>query len=237
MDLKSILLYVLIAVIIYLVYYYFFVDKTSSNLLSLHNGKIKKSINANALSGSSATSDYGYSLWVYINDWDYQYGNKKSILRRKSSNNLVGPHIYLGRNTNNLHVEISTASTTGVSNSPTETCILHNVPIQKWCHIVLTTNNKTVDLYLDGKLVKTCVLNGVPRMSTIKNSPVEITPDNGFSGFLSNLKYYSRSLNPREVTELYQEGYGGSFLSALFNRYKVKFAVLKDNNELTSLQL
>lgn len=239
MDIKNVFLYVLIGVVIYLVYYYFFVDNTSSNLLSLHNAKISKNIASTTLAGSSGTSDYAYSIWLYINDWDHRYGVKKTILRRKSSDNLVGPHIYLGQNANDLHVEISTSSgsDSNVESNTEEPCKLHNIPIQKWCHIVVTTNNKTVDIYLDGKLVKTCVLSGVPTMSKIKNSPIEITPEGGFSGFISNLKYSSRTLNPREVMELYKQGYSGNFLSALFNRYKVKFAVLKDNNELTSLQL
>lgn len=237
MDIRDFILWGVILIVVYWIYYYFFVDKTSGQLLNLHNGQIKKTINAEKLPGSSGSSDFGYSIWIYVNDWDYQYGNKKVILERRSGDNHVGPSIYLGRNTNDLHIEMTTSSTTGVSESPTETCILHNVPIQKWCHIVVTTNNKTIDAYLDGKLVKTCVLNGVPRMSKIRNEPIHITPEGGFSGFVSNLKYHSRSLNPREVMELYKEGYSGDLLGAMFNRFKLKFSIFKDNNEITSLQL
>ena len=105
-------------------------------------------------------------------------------------------------------------------------CKISNVPIQKWTHILFTTNNKTLDTYLDGKLVRTCVLSGVPKMD--KKAPLFLTPGKegakGFSGYTSKLRYYSRTLNPREVYDVYKEGYSDNPLGNLLGKYKMKVA-------------
>jgi len=59
----------------------------------------------------------------------------------------------------------------------------------------------------------------------------------GFAGFIAKVRYYSRALNPREVYELYREGYSGSLLGNLFNKYKLRFSYIKDNEEVGSLEI
>ena len=81
-----------------------------------------------------------------------------------------------------------------------------------------TTNNNTLDTYLDGKLVRTCVLTGTPKMDN--KMPVFLTPNNGFSGYTSKFRFYARTLNPREVFDIYKEGYSDNPLGALLGKYK-----------------
>jgi len=47
-----------------------------------------------------------------------------------------------------------------------ETIKLTNIPIQTWVNILMTIHNKSVDLYLDGKLVVTQILQKSPYKST-----------------------------------------------------------------------
>ena len=77
--------------------------------------------------------------------------------------------------------------------------------MQKWTHIVVTTYNNTVDTYLDGKLVKSCLLDGVPNVKA--DSTLMVTPKNGsggdkdlagFGGYVRQLQYFSKTLNPRK---------------------------------------
>ena len=95
----------------------------------------------------------------------------------------------------------------------------------------MTTQNRTLDVYIDGKLVKTCMLGGVAKMDP--TAPLQLCPEGGFSGFTSKLRYYARSVNPREAYEIYREGFSDSW-GAVSNRYKVKLAFFKDNNEVNS---
>ena len=66
---------------------------------------------------------------------------------------------------------------------------------------------KSVDVYIDGKLVRTCLLSGLVKMSSSVSATV--TPDGGFNGTTSRLRFAPYALNPQEVYNIYREGPGG----------------------------
>lgn len=236
MDMKQIVLYAVILIIIYLVWNYIFSDPTSKNLITMTDGQKTKKINHGDLPGNKGSNDFAYSFWIYINDWNHAYNEQKIIIERKKGEHK-GPIIYLGEHKNDLHVEITSHSTSGGNSPLTETITLENIPVQKFTHIVVTVNNSAVDMYLDGKLVKTHILNNVSTVDEVAEADIRVNKGNGFSGYLAKLRYVSRALNPREVYEIYKEGYGAGLFGGLINRYKLKFAFLKDNNEITSMQI
>jgi len=236
------LLGVIIVIVLYVVYSYFFKDHTAANLVGMHNAKQQLRIEAATIPGNASSIDFSFSIWIYINDWNYQYGEKKLILVRgkKALQGERSPQLYLDPNTNDLTVEVlcydSASKSAPAKISP---CKISNVPIQKWTHILFTTNNKTLDTYLDGKLVRTCVLSGVPKMD--KKAPLFLTPgaegEKGFSGYTSKLRYYSRTLNPREVYDVYKEGYSDNPLGQLLGKYKMKVAFMKGSEELNAFEI
>jgi len=236
MDMKQIVLYAVILIILYLVWNYIFSDSTSKNLITMTEGTKQKKITADSLPGNKGSNDFTYSFWIYINDWNYNYGSKKTIIERTNGDNK-GPVIYLGEHKNDLHVQLTTYSETGGNVGEQNDNIVENIPVQKFTHLVVTINNSAVDIYLDGKLVKTEVLPNPPKIDEVADQAIYVNKNKGFSGYLAKLKYYSRALNPREVYEIYKEGYGAGLLGGLLNRYKLKFAFLKDNNEITSMQI
>ena len=75
----------------------------------------------------------------------------------------------------------------------------------------------------------------VLRMDKIKETDLSITPNGGFSGYISQLRYFSRSVNPREAYDLYKQGNGEGLLSGLMNKYKIKLSFIIDNDEKTAL--
>jgi hypothetical protein len=90
---------------------------------------------------------------------------------------------------------------------------------------------------MDGKLVRTCVLPGVPYVTPGAN--LDLTPGGGFYGYTGNLQYINRAINPREAWAIYKEGYGGSasWLSSLFNKYRIKVAFMEENKEINSIEI
>jgi hypothetical protein len=48
-------------------------------------------------------------------------------------------------------------------------CSIEDVPLQRWTNLIISLDNRALDLYLDGKLVRTCVLPGVPKMNPASN--------------------------------------------------------------------
>ena len=143
--------------------------------------------------------------------------------------------IAFGGNINNVTVSLATYSPT--SSAPTKhSCTLENIPLQSWVNVIMTLNNRSLDLYMDGKLVRTCVLPGVPMAAPGRD--LNVTPDGGFYGFISNLQYINRAINPREAWAIYKEGPGGSsWLGNLFNKYRIKLAFMEDNVEVNSIEI
>jgi len=227
MDFKTILLGVIVIVILYLVWKYVFADNTNQSLSMGGSAKTSRPITSN-LPGNLESVNYTFSIWIYVDNWQYKYSKPKVIFRRTNSKTgTVSPSLSLAPSTNDLDISMTTSSATSAAN--VDNWSIQNIPIQKWCSIIMAVNNRTVDTYIDGKLVNTNVLTGVPKMD--KDSNVVLTPDGGFSGATSKFRYFSRTINPREAYDIYREGPGGNALTDMLNKYKLKLSFMKDNEE------
>jgi len=290
MDIKG----VAIGVFIFLVLLYIIINAFSktTKLSEMSDGTILQTIEAAKLKNKNPGSNFTYSMWIYINDWNYRYGEDKIILNREScpkvvldkkknkimvnvkcisvgtsSDNLTG-YTPLGcaqqaknidacnacskgfscacvncnktdfdfhngivdpscattaqidlaitdalnrvTNATQAKTEAEAAVTAGNSATPAKTtsektalataatnatnalttaqseyslaqsrrfgngrmvaesdtnvhsCVVDNISIQKWVNIIVSLYNLTLDIYIDGKLVRTCILPGVP---------------------------------------------------------------------------
>lgn len=229
MSITNIAIGVVVVILVIMLIRYLWGD--SNKLTGLKDAKTVTKIAANTLS-SSNSSNYAYSAWFYIDDWSYRYGEPKIILGRLDSDLEPSPSIVLGAIENNLKIQTTVYSSAGSTGGSTHTCNVDNVPIQKWVNVIVSLYGRTLDVYLDGKLVRTCVLPGVAKMAN--NAPVYITPLGGFSGYTSNVQYYGDSLNPQEAYNIYRSGYGGSGFDF---PYSIKLEVLKDGQEQGSIAI
>ena len=114
-------------------------------------------------------------------------------------------------------------------------CEVKNFPMQKWVNLIISVYGRTLDIYIDGKLVRTCVLPGVVKVN--KGSDLYITPDDGFYGFTSNVLYRPEASNPQEAYNIYYRGYGSNMFTSNLNKYKLKVALLTDNVETSSIKI
>ena len=97
-------------------------------------------------------------------------------------------------------------------------CVLKDVPLQKWVHIVVSVYNNTCDIYIDGKLGSSCVLKGFPQLN---QGDLHIAPDGGFAGRIANFTAISMALNQDEVYNIYQKG--PKLTKSLWDTVKGKF--------------
>lgn len=255
MEPKKIILIILMIILFLLLIHY--VMKDSNKLSELTSGETSQTITASDLPDGESSSNFTYSIWFYIDDWNYRYGDKK-ILFARIGNGVFCPKVFFTPSINNLAVELtihpsapspatSPATSTTTSSSATSpatsvsspsstfTCGIPNVPIQKWTNFLMTSYGRTMDLYLDGKLVKTCVLPGVPRIES--SASVYITPNGGFSGWTSSFKYWGESTNPQKAWNIYTEGYGGNWLGNLFGQYSIKISIVEGDTEETTITI
>jgi hypothetical protein len=144
--------------------------------------------------------EFSYSVWIYIQDWTRGWKNifvKGDKTDGAGTNGARAPGLWLYPDTNALHARINTFA------SPNEGCDIKNIPLQKWVHITYVLNNRTVDIYIDGKLERSCVLRGVPKLN---DEPVRVCDNGGFFGKISNLVYFRYGLKPDEVYKIYASG-------------------------------
>jgi hypothetical protein len=83
------------------------------------------------------------------------------------------------------------------------TCVVRAIPLQKWVHVIVSVYNQVVDIFIDGQLASSCVLKGFPAIST---SNVLITPDGGFAGKISRVKFSNTAMTVQHAKKLYYDG-------------------------------
>ena len=148
-----------------------------------------------------------------------------------------GVTVTLGETVNDLDVVVRTTDNS-ISN-PSKTCTIRNIPIQKWIHLVVSIHGRVIDLYLNGKLVRSCLSADVPNIGGLSNNhDVIVAPTvgsvNGFSGYHAKFEYYPEAIDPQTVYYLYRSGYGGGSFMDYLNRYQLKLAVLSNEVEQSS---
>lgn len=229
MAVKNIIIGVVVILLIIVIVRWLMGD--SSKLSGLNDAKKVTKIDSSDLEQSNA-SNFAYSVWFYIDDWSYRYGEPKIVLGRLDADLKPSPSIVLGAIENNVLIETTVYPSTGSSSGSTSTsnkgtthtCNVANVPIQRWVNLIVSLYGRTLDVYIDGKLVRTCVLPGVAKIAN--NAPVYITPLGGFSGYTSNVHYYGDALNPQQAYNIYRAGYGGSGIGGF--PYEIEISYLKD---------
>lgn len=296
---------IIVFVILVLLYLIINAFSKTNNLTKMAEGKTLQTIKADDLKNTNNSTNFTYSMWIYVDDWNYKFGKKKTVLSRN-----YGPEVVLGDKPNTLNVNIAYYSTggspVGASTGPntgncatnaanakaceacnqgfscacancdpvlyaatydTSTtpptlkvltppcssdgktgaaavgappanispCLIENIPIQAWVNIVVSLYGSTLDTYLNGKLVRTCVLPGVPQIDN--NADILVTPDGGFSGWTTAFKFWANASNPQEAYNIYKAGFGGSILGNALNKYRVRFSMVKDNVVKSSFEI
>lgn len=103
--------------------------------------------------------------------------------------------------------------------------IVNGIEYQRWVLVTVVASGRTLDVYLDGKLSRSCVYNGNNAIGvqtgnavvTIGNRPAGVVP---MTGYFSSADYYNYALTPDLIWEIYQGGPSTStsnFFSSLFS--------------------
>lgn len=219
---------VLAVVIILLLLYVIFKALTTS-YTSL--GMMQKWGNQTTLTGSNLPNSFkansAISLWFYIKQWE---NGAKLIQFKKGTEVLFHVQFKSGTNT----IQIFPRSGASVSG---EDCDIADFPLQKWVNLIISFNGSAMDVYVDGKLVKSCVVNQGSKLNGTDTIILgdESMKDTKDVGFITNVKLKASPIAPQEAWDIYSQGFGGSPWSDLLNKYKVKLSFIVDNQEQASV--
>jgi len=195
---------IVLVMILGLIYYFY-----NASSISYSNNNplwVDKPINASTsmvrpkkVPNAANAYSFSYSLWIYVSDWNYKFGEDKTIFVRKNSLGVGPDSLSLGLypKTNTLNARINT-------DKGPQTCDIKDIPLQKWVHIGYVVNNRNVDVYIDGKLERSCVLKGLPLM--YRQDKVYIADNGGFYGQIGKFQFFSKSLTPTDIQNLYTSG-------------------------------
>lgn len=234
-----ILIICVVLLIVYLIRY------TMGNSYTLQGG-VRNAQDMSTFSASSLASmgsdapagNFAYSVWFYVNDWNHRYGQAKVLFGRmsKSSRQMSGlgvsgsepcPLVQFNANANDLEIYMSTYATTGTA--PFK-CAVSNIPIQRWVNLSISVYGRTLDVYLNGKLVKTCVMPGIAKIDN--KTDLSLTPNGGFEGWTSKFAFYPMPMNPQDAWDIYAKGPTGAFSS--LSAYQVQLAMLHNGQTVSS---
>jgi hypothetical protein len=176
--------------------------------------------------------EYSVNLWVYIGGWNYKQGTRKHVLQLGGTN-FATLLVALGSYTNSLSVRVDTIDASGtplgvsgnglsstditnffkpltpdasLDNEPT--CDVPKIDMQRWIQVTVVLNGKTCDVYMDGKLERSCVLPSYFKVDPTGQS-VKIADRGGFDGYVASVSTYNYSLNPATIYNMYMAGPSG----------------------------
>lgn len=246
--------------------YYFFIKKKNPDYIELINDQVLANTEHPAFSGKLCPLahngvEFGYSFWIYVDAWEHSnYGDFKPVMTRGdpdsgSDDFLSGPSIWINPSTSELIVVldliVDDITSTPLSNitdflaKNTECsnglykCALPDIHLQKWIHFAVSLEDKTLDIYMNGKLLKSCVMEDRPRLVESDTRIGKLANMDSFIGYISRFSYFSRLLNSREVYKLYQKGPTpmDNIFSRLYKSIKLGFEPNSESSKYTGLAL
>jgi hypothetical protein len=238
MNTTVIVLGVIVVILLYILFQYYMTTRTVlSTALSLKNANPDISVSSYPM-----TYRYSYGVWIYVNSWDNT--TVKPIFSRpiSSTNSKSQIYVYLDKVTPSLRFNIENAS--GVATS--EVIVTDNFPIQKWTYFTVSVDNQYVDLYLDGKLVKSYRISSPPMAPGDESAKIKIggmatsstgVITQGSDIFLASFVRWANPLSPQEVWNNYIAGNGGNIFKNLFSKYGVKVSITNQGVETTKFNI
>jgi len=119
-----------------------------------------------------------------------------------------------------------TSYTSGTTYTTQDSCdIINGIEYQRWVLITTVANGKTLDVYVDGKLARSCVYKAPFALGSADSTGTATFGygnEGKLKGFFSNGNFYNYALTPDAVWAMYQAGPGtgfsiSSFFSGLFS--------------------
>jgi hypothetical protein len=185
---------------------------TESSTIS-QDPKNSDSIVVKRSNNQSKGIELSWSVWLNITsvpmDDNFHHIFSKGDLNKNSKSiyTINGPGLYLFRDPeNNKKANLKLIMDTVVSDTPSLDTIvpntfvdIKNIPLKKWFNVTFRVENKIMDVYVNGTISNRLIFENVPLQNY---NDVHICKDGGFTGTLSNLRYFNYSLNIFEINTL-----------------------------------
>lgn len=238
-------IYIVLGIIVFIVIAYFVYTTWFSGINNLSSGQVNLNVNtppapilAKTLTNPNSTR-YAYGIWVYVNSWNTtmfktifsRYKDVVLYLDKDASvlKCVVSPTI---ASTPDTDAVIDINSTTYAGLNTNSIIITNNFPLQKWVYITIVIDNVIVDMYLDGKMVKSL---SIPQVQP--GTDYNIYYGYNFDAVVNGFQRWSMPLDPQSVYNYYLSGASSIGGGKLTGGYQATVTISKNGNETSSYKL
>jgi hypothetical protein len=221
---------IIVILVILVIYFIWSIMASSSSSTVISNEQDASA--QTTISIPDKSYSFAISAWIYVSDWS-STTKDKAIISSESDTSTNPPNllISLGNSDNALNVKLA--------NSGSPIPPIPNIPLQTWVSIILNVNNgSSIDIYINGKLVQT---NALQTAWSLNSGSLYVgSKTSGFTGHITMAVLHKAPLGPQDAWDIYSSGYGSNGSNSavdFFNKYKVRFAFVKDNVELSRLDV
>lgn len=137
-----------------------------------------------------------YSFWLYVHDLATDPGSQKILFERSdNATSFIDIRAAIEADQNTLEI---TCSTKHGDIAEQESFHVQDLPIQSWCFLTITKTPRSVDVYLNGRLVRTNIFKGVA-VAPGGSYPIRFFQGGALTGFLSRFKVIYRKMSLTEI--------------------------------------
>ena len=223
-----------------------------SNTVPFYNtalGKTGKIID-NSKFPVTSSNNFMYSVWFYIDEYNTNLSEFKiisSIIGLYNSTQFISTlDLVLTPYNNNLIVGITTTSASITSGTNLGTnygapyysiYYVENIPLQKWNCLTISVTDRTLDIYLEGKLVNSFILESFYMAATNQTLYLGNNTENFFKGYITRARYQAGGISPQEAYNIYKEGISSSSFGDFFNKYRLRVGLYEYGNQINSFEI
>ena len=212
MDLLLLFLGVLLIVVIFYMIYTNYMSSSIESKVEVDMEAALTPIPVDKIVKPDAPS-YTYKAWLYVD-------NRTATADTPIFSRANDLSLTLNRSTSTLKVITKTAANV----EQVQHQLTSNFPLQKWVYVVISVDGSVIDMYLDGKLVKS--VKDTPHPDSTSTITFDVNP----GIYMSKFNRVVKATNPQTVWSEYLSGSGSSFgLSNLASEYSVNLTLLENN--------
>lgn len=171
---------------------------------------------------------YCFSLWVYIGT---PPDSPTTLFHVKNQDDTAKSHFKL-EITTSATLQYSLYEEGGVNAITKE--ITTNFPMQRWVYLIFSLDNKVVDLYMDGKMIKSHQINEELQGT---DETYRVSYGENYDAFLAKFERLPAPMDPALAWNKYMQGNGGNYFSRLFSSYGATFTLKKDDLDVRQFNL
>jgi hypothetical protein len=174
------------------------------------------------------SANYAVGTWIFVNT--FRTSGSPFLMYGNSQNNGTSGKPWLfsmrfDQTKPTLYADIAVG--TGAANTTVTTTVSENFPIQSWTYVVVSVANSYVDVYMNGKMVRSQKLTQQPMSNSADDSPTFSFGQSDI--YLSNLNRWNKPLDPQTIWTYYQKGNGNPDTGSS-GAYHLSLNLAKDTN-------